>query len=114
MDNSCQKETDIQNISGAIAIISGKWKPAILLYLAYMGTSRFSTIKRHIRGITQKMLTAQLRELEKDGLISRTIYPEVPPRVEYALTDYGKTLQPVLSAMRAWGESHLARKQQED
>ena len=112
MDNSCQKEIDIQNVNEAIAIISGKWKPAILIYLSYMGASRFSTIKRQIHGITQKMLTAQLRELESDGLISRTIYPEIPPRVEYALTDYGQTLQPVLSAMRLWGESHIAHKLQ--
>lgn len=70
---------------------------------------RFSELKRSIPNITQKMLTKQLRELESQDILTRTIYPEVPPRVEYAITDYGKTLHPILDAMHKWGLKHKKR-----
>ncbi len=85
-----------------MSFIGGKWKTVVLWYLR-KDKKRFSELKRHIPEITEKMLSLQLRELEKDGLVQRTVFPEVPPRVEYELTDEGKTLLPVLEAMAAWG-----------
>lgn len=85
-----------------MSLIGGKWKTVVLWYLR-KEKKRFSELKRHIPEITEKMLSLQLRELEKDGLVQRTVYPEVPPRVEYELTDEGKTLVPMLEAMAAWG-----------
>ena len=90
-------------------IIGGKWKPIILFYLEEK-KMRFSELSKQIDGITQKMLTQQLRELESDGLVSRKVYPEVPPKVEYSITKYGLTLKPVLLAMCAWGKKHRERK----
>lgn len=82
--------------------IGGKWKTVVLWYLR-RDKKRFSELKRHIPEITEKMLSLQLRELEKDGIVKRTVYPEVPPRVEYELTEEGKTLLPMLEEMAAWG-----------
>jgi DNA-binding HxlR family transcriptional regulator len=82
--------------------IGGKWKTVVLWYLR-SGTKRFSELKRHIPQITEKMLSMQLRQLEEDGIVQRKVYPEVPPRVEYFLTDEGKTLLPLLEEMAAWG-----------
>jgi DNA-binding HxlR family transcriptional regulator len=83
--------------------IGGKWKTVVLWYLRN-GRKRFSELKRHIPDITEKMLSLQLRQLEADGFIGRTIYPEVPPRVEYFLTDAGKTLLPILDVLAYWGQ----------
>ena len=93
-----------------IDAIGGKWKPVILYHLALDGSLRFNALKRGIAGVTDRMLVRQLRELETDGLVSRTVAQVVPPKVEYALTDLGATLIPVLEQMRQWGiafESHL-------
>lgn len=87
-------------------IIGGRWKPAILWYLQ-SDTIRFGELKRKIKGVSQKMLTQQLRELEEDGLIIRQVFPEVPPRVEYSLSERGKTLVPMLSEMCRWGRSYM-------
>ena len=92
-----------------LAVIGGKWKPAILWEMQEFGVRRFGELRRSIPGITQKMLTQQLRELEQDGIIHRTIYAEVPPRVEYRLSEYGQTLAPVLTAMAKWGIGHQAK-----
>ena len=86
--------------------IGGKWKP-ILLYLIEKGANRFGILQRGIEGISKQMLTKQLRELEQDGILSREIFPEIPPRVEYSLTETGRSLLPVIEAMREWGEAHL-------
>jgi len=92
-----------------LEVIGGKWKPAILWEMTRNGTMRFGQLKKAIEGITQKMLTQQLRELESDNIINRKVYAEVPPRVEYNLTDYGLTITPVLNEMAKWGLKHLKK-----
>jgi len=91
-----------------LEVIGGKWKAVILWHLTFK-TLRFSQLQRRLSGVTQKMLTQQLRELERDQLIHRRVFAEVPPRVEYSLTDTGRTLQPLLQQMRDWGNDHLLR-----
>ena len=86
----------------ALNAIGGKWK-GVILYKLLSGTHRFSELKRKMPRVTQRMLTLQLRALEADGLISRTIYPEVPPRVEYCLTELGMSLEPVIRMLMDWG-----------
>jgi DNA-binding HxlR family transcriptional regulator len=89
----------------ALGFIGGKWK-GILLYHLLEGTLRFNAIRRRMPGVTQRMLTTQLRELEADGLIVRVVYAEVPPRVEYSLSVRGRTLEPVIMALKLWGEQN--------
>jgi DNA-binding HxlR family transcriptional regulator len=96
-------------VHNALSILVGKWKPIILLYLMSRGTMRYGEIKKALVGITPKMLTNQLRELEEEGLINRKLYPEVPPKVEYSITEYGMTLKPILEAMHEWGTNHTMR-----
>lgn len=88
-----------------LSVMGGTWKPIVLFHLMH-GTKRFSALARAIPNITQRMLTLQLRELEEAGIVARTVYAEVPPRVDYALTDLGRSLQPVLMAMRDWGTDY--------
>ncbi len=85
-----------------MSYIGGKWKAVVLWYLR-KGKKRFTELKAHIPDITDKMLSLQLKALEKDGIVSRRVYPEVPPRVEYTLTDEGKTLIPAIEAIAKWG-----------
>jgi DNA-binding HxlR family transcriptional regulator len=87
-------------------VLGGKWKIEILYYVS-LSTRRFGELQRQIGDITQSTLTKQLRELEADGFISRYIYQEIPPKVEYSLTDLGKSFVPVLENMKQWGETHL-------
>lgn len=89
-----------------LAIVGGKWKTSILWHLKQK-TMRFSGLQRKFPFITRKMLTKQLRELESDGIVNRKVYPEVPPKVEYSLTEKGRTIIPVLDMMQAWGEEFL-------
>ena len=93
-------------VEAALDVIGGKWKPLILWALGG-NVMRFSELQKELPGVNTKMLTKQLRELEKDGVISRKVYPEVPPRVEYAITDFGKTLLPILQALCDWGAGYL-------
>ncbi len=93
-------------VEAAIDVIGGKWKPLILWALRD-GTLRFSRIENELPGITQKMLTKQLRELERDGLISRKVYAQVPPKVEYSLTDSGNSLMPIIDSLCDWGQAHM-------
>lgn len=86
-------------------LIGGKWKGLILWFLCQK-TLRFSQLRRRIGGITQKMLTQQLRELERDGLVNRQVFPEVPPKVEYSLTKKGRSLEPLLVSMCQWGKGY--------
>ena len=92
-------------IMATIAMISDKWKVLIICKLR-KGTLRFNELKRELKGVTQRVLTHQLRELEADGLVTRKIYAEVPPRVEYSLTKLGKTLVPVLERLEDWAKEH--------
>ncbi|AMK09863.1 MAG: winged helix-turn-helix transcriptional regulator [Pseudodesulfovibrio sp.] len=86
-----------------LQVIGGKWKPIIMHRLGSEGTLRFSEVKRSIPNITQKMLTQQLRELESDGVVLREVYPQVPPKVEYSLTDLGRSVMPVIASLSEWG-----------
>lgn len=96
-------------VEATIDVIGGKWKPVMLCHLQNNGRMRTSALKRAIPTITQKMLTQQLRELEKDGIINRIVYDQVPPKVEYELSDYGQTLGKILSSLCYWGEFHVEK-----
>ena len=91
-----------------LAVIGGRWK-VLILYQLFQGVKRFSELQRALAGITQKMLTQQLREMERDGIVQRTVYPQVPPKVEYRLTPLGETLKPVVNAMCKWGLQQSGR-----
>jgi len=93
-------------VEAALDVIGGKWKPLILWALGD-NVLRFNELQKGLPGVNTKMLTKQLRELEADGVITRTVYPEVPPRVEYAITDFGRTLIPILQALCDWGAEYL-------
>ncbi len=98
-------------VTATMQVLGGKWK-AILINAIYLTSpARFGELKRSVKGITQSMLTQQLRELEDDGLISRKIYAEIPPRVEYTLTEFGLTLSPIMQSMAKWGEEYRMKKQ---
>jgi DNA-binding HxlR family transcriptional regulator len=96
----------LHGIKTTLQAIGGKWKPVILYILLRDGTKRFSELKQMIPGIQQAMLTSHLRELERDGLINRVVYHEVPLKVEYSLTEHGQSLHSVLSPMCGWGFKH--------
>ncbi len=93
-------------IEAATEVIGGKWK-AHILYQLQGGTKRFNELKRLLPGVTQRMLTKQLRELEADQIIHRKIFAEVPPKVEYSITEFGLTLVPSLRALQEWGTEYL-------
>lgn len=95
-------------VVNTLDIIGGKWKVLILYYL-YGETRRFNELQRLLADVTQRMLTLQLRELEHDGIVHREVYPQVPPKVEYSLTAFGRTLMPVIEAMHRWGEQYAAK-----
>ena len=95
-------------VETTLTLISDKWKVLILRDLL-PGSRRFGELKRSLGGVSQKVLTAQLRQMEDSGLLTRTVYPEVPPRVEYTLTELGASLRPVLEALRDWGEEYQAK-----
>lgn len=93
-------------VEATLEVIGGKWKVVILCHLD-KGEKRTGELKRLMPGITQKMLTQQLRELEEDGVVKRVVYEQVPPKVVYSLTEYGWSLKPILDTMCAWGERHV-------
>lgn len=90
-------------VETTLTLIGSKWIVLIFREL-FTGTKRFSDLKNALNGVSQKMLTQQLRQMEKNGLINRKVYPVVPPKVEYSLTDLGKTFKPVLSSIEQWGK----------
>lgn len=93
------------SVKTALDVLGGKWK-GIIVFQLFSGTKRFNELYRSFPGITHHVLTLQLRELEEDGVIHRRVYPEVPPKVEYSLTPFGQSLQPILLLMREWGEEY--------
>lgn len=101
------KELPACPVETTLTLIGDKWKVLILRDLL-PGTKRFGELKKSIGSVSQKVLTAQLRDMEENGLINRKVYAEVPPRVEYSLTDLGKSLEPILDAMWNWGEGYKA------
>ena len=98
-------------ITATMKVLGGKWKPILINAIYFTAPARFGELKRSVNGITQSMLTQQLRELEEDGIISRKIYAEIPPRVEYTLTEFGLTLSPILQSMAKWGKEYRINKQ---
>lgn len=94
------------SVEAAIGLIDGKWKSIILWHLL-SGTLRFNEICRHVDNCTPRMLTNQLREMEEDGLIARKVYAQVPPKVEYSLSDLGRTMEPILRALKDWGDANI-------
>ncbi len=95
-------------LEATIEVLGGKWKLYLLWHLRN-NCRRYGELKRSTRGITEKMLVQQLRELEGDGLIKRQAYPEIPPKVEYSLTSYGETFVPILHLLNSWGMEHLKK-----
>lgn len=104
-EQTVKKELPACPVETTLTLIGDKWKVLILRDLL-PGTKRFGELKKSIGSVSQKVLTAQLRDMEKSGLINRKVYAEVPPRVEYSLTDLGQSLKPVLDAMWNWGEDY--------
>lgn len=103
-ENSCP-------VTATMKVLGGKWKSILINAIYHTSPARFGELKRAVIGITQSMLTQQLRELEDDGIISRKIYAEIPPRVEYTLTEFGLTLSPIILSMAKWGEEYKIKKQ---
>lgn len=102
-----KEELPICPVATTVELIGNKWKLLIIRNLL-TGPWRFNELRKDLTGISQKVLTDNLRSLESDGIITRTAYPEVPPRVEYALSELGETLRPILDSMAAWGETYKA------
>jgi DNA-binding HxlR family transcriptional regulator len=102
------KVTDPCPVEAALAVVGGRWKP-VILYRLGMEPMRFGELRRAMPRITQKMLTQQLRELERDDIVAREIFPVVPQKVVYSLTKYGKTLKPMMAAMCDWGKKHMRK-----
>lgn len=94
-------------VEAAISLIDGKWKCVVLWHLQQGGTARFNELRRLMPGVTPRMLTNQLRELETDGLVDRVVYAQVPPKVEYSLTDRGQSLTPIIQALQKWGDANI-------
>jgi DNA-binding HxlR family transcriptional regulator len=98
-DDQCPVETTLE-------VIGGKWKAVLIFHMMRGGAHRFAELRRKTHGISERVLTRQLRELEADGIVRREVFAEVPARVEYSLTEYGESLRPVTEAMCAWGKLH--------
>ncbi|NJO83605.1 MAG: helix-turn-helix transcriptional regulator [Blastochloris sp.] len=100
-------------VSAALSVIGGKWKLPIV-HLLSLETYRFNTLLRSIPGVTRQMLTTHLRELERDGVVHRRVYAEVPPRVEYSLTPFGHSLEPLLDQLRMWGKHYIEQQERKE
>lgn len=108
------KNPDRCRFAVAMDSIFGKWKPIIIHLLLQDQTLRFNELRRLLPDITQRMLTLYLRELEAEEIVSRVVYPQVPPKVEYSITQYGKSLAPIIEALHQWGANHIERKKLDD
>ena len=97
----------VERVEVVMGVIAGKWKPAIIYALVTNGTLRFSELRRLIPKVSQRMLTQQLRDLERHGLVDRVFYPEIPPRVEYSVTKLGRTLHPIFKSVCSWAEKNF-------
>lgn len=104
-EHSVKKDLPACPVETTLTLIGDKWKVLILRDLL-PGTKRFGELKKSLGSVSQKVLTAQLRDMENSGLLTRTVYAEVPPRVEYSLTELGQSLSPILDAMKHWGEEY--------
>ncbi|MFF8642071.1 winged helix-turn-helix transcriptional regulator [Streptomyces sp. NPDC015345] len=102
-----EREPYACGLDAAVDVVGGKWKPMILWALYAGRTLRFGELRRHIPGVSEKMLIQQLRELESDGIVHREVYREVPPKVEYSLTDLGQSLNTALLPLGLWGDQHM-------
>lgn len=111
--NEPKKKLPACPVETTLTLIGDKWKVLILRDLM-PGTKRFGELKKSIGSVSQKVLTSQLRDMEKNGLVNRKVYAEVPPRVEYSLTDLGRSLKPILDAMWNWGERYKSSQESED
>lgn len=111
--NENRKQLPACPVETTLTLIGDKWKVLILRDLM-PGTKRFGELKRSIGSVSQKVLTSQLRDMEKNGLVNRKVYAEVPPRVEYSLTDLGRSLKPILDAMWNWGERYKSSRESDD
>ncbi|BDU26912.1 helix-turn-helix domain-containing protein [Flavobacterium sp. GSB-24] len=100
-------------VTATMQVLGGKWKPILINAIYHTSPARFGELKKSIIGITQSMLTSQLRELEQDGIINRKIYAEIPPKVEYTLTEFGMTLSPIMQSMGEWGIKYRMKKLKE-
>jgi DNA-binding HxlR family transcriptional regulator len=102
------KSSHLENcpVTATMALIGGKWK-LLIMYLIVNDINRFGKMGMMLKGISKQMLTTQLRELENDGIVERKIYPEIPPRVEYFLTERGRSLLPIIDAMKDWGNENI-------
>jgi DNA-binding HxlR family transcriptional regulator len=105
-ENSCP-------VTATMHVIGGKWKAILINAIYHTSPARFGELRRSVVGITQSMLTSQLRELEDDGIIHRKIYAEVPPKVEYTLTEFGLTLSPIMQSLAKWGKEYRMKKEEE-
>lgn len=101
------------DVEATLSVIGGRWKPILVCHLLG-GRKRFGELRRLTPNATERMITLQLRELEGDGVLERHVFAEVPPRVEYELTEYGRTLEPILECMQAWGREFKARRAAEE
>jgi len=109
MSSSARRGPYICGIDAAMDVVSGKWKSLILWELAHHGVRRFGELRRGLPGVSEKMLIQHLREMEQDGLIHRQAYGEVPPKVEYSLTEDGRSLNEALAPLGAWGTARVER-----
>lgn len=105
--DSCKEKVDVKPFAYAISLINGKWKMHILFWLWKKEVLRYSELKRALGKVTHKMLSNQLRELEESGIIIRTEYPQIPPKVEYSLSETGKSMMPILQSFCKWGRENM-------
>lgn len=109
MATSARRGPYVCGIDAAMDVVSGKWKSLILWELHHYGTRRFAELRRGLPGVSEKMLSQHLREMEEDGLVHREVYAEVPPKVEYSLTEHGVSLNAALAALGEWGSERIRR-----